>query len=100
MTTIVLGGTGLSVSAVGLGLAALGRPGYINLAHGRDLHGDYSEAAMEQRAHVVLDAAWKLGVRYFDAARSYGLAEKFLGNWLRARSIPKDTVTVGSKWGY
>jgi aryl-alcohol dehydrogenase-like predicted oxidoreductase len=37
-------------------------------------------------------------VRYFDAARSYGLAEDFLGSWLRARD-PQD-VFVASKWGY
>ena len=48
----------------------------------------------------VLDAAWDGGVRYFDAARSYGLGEKFLGNWLRRRVILPDSVTVGSKWGY
>jgi aryl-alcohol dehydrogenase-like predicted oxidoreductase len=39
-------------------------------------------------------------VRYFDAARSYGLAERFLGRWLRARSLDPPTITIGSKWGY
>jgi aryl-alcohol dehydrogenase-like predicted oxidoreductase len=48
----------------------------------------------------VLDAAWRSGVRYFDAARSYGRAEEFLGTWLRARQIPPEAVSVGSKWGY
>lgn len=38
--------------------------------------------------------------RYFDAARSYGKAEEFLGEWLRARNIPTSEVMVGSKWGY
>jgi aryl-alcohol dehydrogenase-like predicted oxidoreductase len=37
---------------------------------------------MKMRAHEVLDAAWAAGVRYFDAARSYGSAEAFLGTWL------------------
>jgi aryl-alcohol dehydrogenase-like predicted oxidoreductase len=85
---------------LGLGLAALGRPGYINLDHAVDLEGDYRVAAMEARTHRVLDAAWREGVRYFDAARSYGLAEQFLGSWLRKRQIPPQDVTVGSKWGY
>ena len=41
---------------------------------------------MRAHAHAVLDAACDAGVRYFDAARSYGLAEEFLGSWLtRAR---------------
>jgi aryl-alcohol dehydrogenase-like predicted oxidoreductase len=54
---------------------------------------------MEMRAHAMLDAAWAAGIRYFDAARSYGRAEEFLGRWLAARRIPPDAVTVGSKWG-
>lgn len=48
----------------------------------------------------VLDAAWSLGIRYFDAARSYGAAEEFLSGWLMARGIPGPDVLVGSKWGY
>jgi aryl-alcohol dehydrogenase-like predicted oxidoreductase len=81
-------------------MAALGRPGYINLGHAQDLARDYDVQAMEQRAYEVLDAAWDGGIRYFDAARSYGLGEKFLGSWLRSRAISTESVTVGSKWGY
>jgi aryl-alcohol dehydrogenase-like predicted oxidoreductase len=95
-----LGSTGLVLSRLGLGMAALGRPGYINLHHAEDLGADSSEVAMEHRAHCVLDAAWNTGIRYFDVARSYGLGEKFLGSWLRSRSISRSIVTVGSKWGY
>ena len=83
---------------LGLGLAALGRPGYLNLGHGEDLAGDVSVEALERRAHDVLDAAYEHGIRYFDAARSYGRAEEFLGDWLR-RHQPADAI-VGSKWGY
>ncbi|MFL5802324.1 MAG: aldo/keto reductase [Roseiflexaceae bacterium] len=95
-----LGATGLLVTPIGLGLAALGRPGYINLGHAADLGHDYDVSAMEAHSHAVLDAAWQAGVRYFDAARSYGRAEQFLGDWLRARQIAPTGVTVGSKWGY
>jgi aryl-alcohol dehydrogenase-like predicted oxidoreductase len=95
-----LGGTGLRVSPIGLGLAALGRPGYINLGHGRDLAGETNVAALERRAHEVLDVAYAAGVRYFDAARSYGRAEDFLASWLDARAVSPGAVTVGSKWGY
>jgi aryl-alcohol dehydrogenase-like predicted oxidoreductase len=83
---------------MGLGLAALGRPGYLNLGHGADLGPDRSVAALRARAHAVLDAAYAAGVRDFDAARSYGRAEEFLGEWLRDRD-PRD-VRVSSKWGY
>ncbi len=95
-----LGRTNLSVSRIGLGLAALGRPAYINLGHATDLQSDFDMAAMEARAHAVLDAAWAAGIRYFDTARSYGRAETFLATWLEARQIRLGTVTVGSKWGY
>jgi aryl-alcohol dehydrogenase-like predicted oxidoreductase len=96
----MLGRTGLAVSRLGLGLAALGRPGYINLGHAADLHADYDVQVMEARAHAVLDTAWEAGVRYFDAARSYGRAEAFLAAWLRSRDIPRGEVIVCSKWGY
>lgn len=96
----VLGNTGLSVSRIGLGLAALGRPAYINLGHAADLAGHTDVAAMERAAHEVLDVAYEAGVRYFDAARSYGLAEAFLGSWLAQRGLRPGEVTVGSKWGY
>jgi len=87
-------------SRIGLGLAALGRPGYINLGHADDLGRNYDVAVMRSHAHAVLDAAWRSGVRYFDVARSYGRAEEFLSTWLRTRQIPPDAVSVGSKWGY
>ena len=83
---------------IGLGLAALGRPGYLNLGHGADLGEDRSVAALRRRAHAVLDAAYESGIRAFDAARSYGRAEEFLGQWLRSRE-PEDVI-VSSKWGY
>ena len=95
-----LGRTGLLVSRLGLGLAALGRPGYINVGHGADLAGRTEVADLERHAHAVLDAAWVAGVRYFDAARSYGKAEAFLASWIERRALPPGAVTVGSKWGY
>ncbi|MFL5577187.1 MAG: aldo/keto reductase [Gemmatimonadaceae bacterium] len=85
---------------IGLGLAALGRPGYINVGHDRDLPAGYDVSAMEAHAYRVLDEAWAHGVRYFDVARSYGRAEDFLGSWLRLRDLPPTAVVVGSKWGY
>jgi aryl-alcohol dehydrogenase-like predicted oxidoreductase len=95
-----LGKTSLFVSRLGLGLAALGRPGYINIGHADDLRRDYDAAAMEAHCHAVLDTAWELGVRYFDAARSYGRAEAWLADWLTSRRVRPAAVTIGSKWGY
>jgi len=95
-----LGATGLRVTPIGLGLAALGRPGYITLDREKDLGNDRSVSALERRSHEVLSAAYDGGIRYFDAARSYGFAERFLASWLRERALPPKAVTVGSKWGY
>ena len=85
---------------LGLGLAALGRPGYVTLNHASDLAGRYDPPTMELRAHGVLDAAFDAGIRYVDAARSYGRAEDFLASWLRKRAIESGRVSVASKWGY
>jgi aryl-alcohol dehydrogenase-like predicted oxidoreductase len=95
-----LGATGLEVTPIGFGLAAVGRPGYITLGREHDLGSDRSVEALERRSHEVLDAAYEAGIRYFDAARSYGFAERFLASWLRQRRLPPKSVTVGSKWGY
>ncbi|GMI15664.1 hypothetical protein TrVE_jg1543 [Triparma verrucosa] len=87
---------------IGLGLAALGRPGYINLDRTAQI-AERSEEAMQQRAFEVLDAAYAAGVRYFDCARSYGLSEVFMRNWLAEQQqlVPGDgQIVVGSKWGY
>src|ERR1700739_3848614 len=100
MGSATLGSTRVPVSRIGLGLAALGRPGYINLGHGRDLGGTTGEHALELRAHELLDAAYAAGVRYFDAARSYGKAEAFLASWLARRDDAAADATVGSEWGY
>ncbi len=88
------------MTPIGLGLAAVGRPGYITLGRENDLGSDRSIGALEGRTHQLLDAAYAAGVRYVDAARSYGRAEQFLSTWLEARAIAADVMTIGSKWGY
>lgn len=86
------------MATIGLGLAALGRPGYINLGHDADLPPGRAVEDLRARTHELLELAWQAGVRYFDAARSYGLAEEFLGEWLTPER--RAELTVGSKWGY
>jgi aryl-alcohol dehydrogenase-like predicted oxidoreductase len=87
-----------SGAAIGVGLAAVGRPAYINAGRDRDLGESRSVDALRERTWAVLDAACAAGVRYVDVARSYGRAEEFLAQWLDAR--PEVDVEVGSKWGY
>jgi aryl-alcohol dehydrogenase-like predicted oxidoreductase len=88
------------VARLGLGLAALGRPGYVTLNHASDLGGRYDPPIMKSRAHAVLDAAFDAGLRYIDAARSYGRAEDFLASWLQERAIEPGEIMIASKWGY
>jgi aryl-alcohol dehydrogenase-like predicted oxidoreductase len=86
------------IGRMGLGLAALGRPAYINLGRERALPAERTVEAMRAAAWQVLDAAYAEGIRWVDAARSYGLAEEFLAGWLDDRG--HRDVTVSSKWGY
>ena len=92
--------TPISTPQPGLGLAALGRPGYVTLGHSADLGGEYDPSSMEAHAHSVLDAAYDAGIRYLDAARSYGRAEDFVASWLQSRRIAPGEIVVASKWGY
>jgi hypothetical protein len=106
---------------VGLGMAALGRPGYINLQRNAHLPPPDSRTVegMRDRAYAVMDELFRLcrewnhegddvddggGRRRFvpwlDCARSYGMSEVFVGDYLRLNRIPPDDVYVSSKWGY
>src|SRR5580658_4818534 len=97
MPTVPLGDHGTTVSRIGLGLAALGRPAYITGGRASDLP-DRSVSGMRARTYAMLDTAYEAGIRYADAARSYGLAEEFLAGWLADRGY--SDMIVGSKWGY
>ena len=108
-----------SLPRMGLGMAALGRPGYINLGRSESLGSpsDRDVGAMQDRANTVMEAMASLssspsgdsdgdsiqGRRpWFDCARSYGLSERFVGEFLRERraDIDPGDVYVSSKWGY
>src|SRR5258705_8946032 len=100
MPLVTLGKTGLMVSRLGLGLAAVGRPAYITLGRARDLPPARSPEAMYARTAALLDTARAAGIRYVDVARSYGCAEEFLARWIAERDLGRDVLTIGSKWGY
>jgi aryl-alcohol dehydrogenase-like predicted oxidoreductase len=97
-----------SLPRLGLGMAALGRPGYINL--NRDAvfgNGERTVEDMQHQANSVLDqlfleASSGSGSNkpWFDCARSYGLSEKFVSEYLREKKIDPKAVYVSSKWGY
>jgi len=79
-----LGKSGVEVSALSFGAAAIG-----NL---------FTEVTEEQ-AYEAVDAAWSSGIRYFDTAPHYGigLSERRLGAALRTR--PRAAYTISTKVG-
>ena len=81
---------------IGLGLAALGRPDYINIRTRKDI--DKSVDAFKANTLHVLDKAYDLGIRDFDVAPSYGLGESFLLDWTTSRAH-KD-IRLSTKFGY
>ena len=74
----------IALTGLGLGCAQLG--------------GLY-QAVGEADARAIVDAAWDLGIRYFDTAPYYGytLSERRLGEALRPR--PRDSYVLSTKVG-
>lgn len=86
-------------------MAALGRPGYINLDRNTIFGSDERTLElMQSQANLVLDTLFQYSsssnVPWVDCARSYGLSEKFTGEYLRQNNIDPKNVYVSSKWGY
>jgi D-threo-aldose 1-dehydrogenase len=79
-----VGRTGLSVTELGFGGAAIG--------------GLFRPAPAEA-ARAAVDAAWDAGIRYFDTAPHYGLglSERRLGEALRGR--PREQYVLSTKVG-
>lgn len=90
------------IPRIGLGMAALGRPGYINLNRDSIFGDTRSLDKMQTQANLVLDNLFDNAeeLPWVDCARSYGLSEKFLGEYLEKNDVKPDNVYVSSKWGY
>lgn len=81
---------------LGLGTAALGRPQYINIRTKNIQKTDLD--AFRKHSFSVLEEAYALGVRYFDTAPGYGLAEALVLEWLQTKNDP--SIEIATKWGY
>ena len=81
---------------IGLGTAAIGRPQYINIK--RESREKFNREVFEENGRQVLDAAYQQGIRYYDTAPGYGLAEQLLIDWVKEKR--DTTIEVASKWGY
>ncbi|WP_215222759.1 aldo/keto reductase [Echinicola shivajiensis] len=86
----------MSKTKIGLGLASLGRPEYINIRPDQNI--DKSAEAFQRKTMEVLDEAYQQGIRYFDTAPSYGRGEEFLLDWYQSRKY--EDLVLGTKWGY
>ncbi len=84
LKTNTLGDSGVTVTELGFGGAPLGGVG---------------SRVTEDQATEILNAAWDIGIRYFDTAPLYGhgLSEKRLGKFLSGR--PRDEFALSSKVG-
>lgn len=85
-----------SISQLGLGTAALGRPQYINLRQEKVQTSDLE--TFRQNGFQVLEKAYQSGIRYFDTAPGYGMAEGLLFEWLQSKNDA--SIQVATKWGY
>jgi aryl-alcohol dehydrogenase-like predicted oxidoreductase len=81
---------------LGLGTAALGRPQYINVRQHTVENSDLE--TFRKQSFAVLEDAYNLGVRYFDTAPGYGLAEELVLEWLQTKE--DNSIEVATKWGY
>ena len=81
---------------IGLGTAALGRPQYINVRLKQVDNSDLN--AFKKQSFSVLENAYQSGVRYFDTAPGYGLAEDLVLEWLQTKN--NKSIEVATKWGY
>jgi len=81
---------------LGLGTAALGRPQYINLR--QESTSEFDLETFKSNSFSVLDKAYQLGIRYFDTAPGYGIAEKIVLDWLKTKN--DETIKIATKWGY
>jgi aryl-alcohol dehydrogenase-like predicted oxidoreductase len=81
---------------LGLGTAALGRPHYINLRQNDVNNSDLEN--FRKQSFQVLEDAYNAGIRYFDTAPGYGLAEELVLDWLQTKD--DKTIEIATKWGY
>ncbi|WP_025741398.1 aldo/keto reductase [Aquimarina pacifica] len=84
------------LSSIGLGTAALGRPEYINIRKEKKILEPVAD--FRKRSLSTIEYAYKKGIRYFDTAPGYGLAEELLIDWAKSKQDP--TIEIGTKWGY
>jgi aryl-alcohol dehydrogenase-like predicted oxidoreductase len=79
MESAPLGRSGLSVSRISLGCGNFGGIG--------SAPEFFGAGESREEAFALMDAAWELGITFFDTADAYGggSSERWVGEWLRSR---------------
>ncbi|MBK8504673.1 MAG: aldo/keto reductase [Saprospiraceae bacterium] len=85
------------MTAIGFGTAAIGRPQYINLKSEQKT-SVFKLTKFKLESIEVIQKAYDIGIRYFDTAPGYGIAEEMMSKWLSHQNDPD--VEVATKWGY
>lgn len=83
---------------IGLGMAAIGRPQYINLNNTANNVDLFEINSFKQKAKSLLTGAYQAGIRHFDTAPGYGIAEEILAEWINENKI--ESIILSTKWGY
>src|SRR5690606_748387 len=87
----------LEQNRIGLGMASIGRPRYINIKQDES-NEVFSLENFKEKGKVAIENAYKSGIRHFDTSPGYGIAESLLIDWLKEKKDP--SITVSTKWGY
>ena len=92
MQYVNLGRTGMKVSVIGLGCGNFGGIGSAPAFFGK--------GETEEEAFALMDAAWEMGINFFDTADAYGggRSEAYIGKWLKAKGAAvRDQLIISSK---
>lgn len=81
---------------MGLGTAAIGRPEYINIR--KDNKSSFTLETFRRDGIEIINTAYHLGIRYFDTAPGYGIAEQLLTEWSQGKT--DKNLEIATKWGY
>lgn len=81
---------------IGLGTAAIGRPEYINIR--QSAKPEFNLKSFKSTGLAILNEAYRQGIRYFDTAPGYGMAQQLLLDWIEEKK--HTDIEIATKWGY
>lgn len=82
---------------IGIGTATIGRPHYINIKTNVS-EEPFNKENFILKGKSILTDAYNQGIRHFDTAPGYGIAESILLEWIY--EFQPENITISTKWGY